>query len=164
MPSTNPFDGKHTYSFGHRNSFGITHDPQTGRVWQTENGPQCNDEVNRIIRGRNFGWGPSSACPNTNLSGPRPAKPRTLFRRVVAPTGLAFCESCGLGPDNEGNLLMGSWNDGKIRRLVISSTRKGITERRRIYRHPRGILAMEAAPDGTVYYSDMRGIYRLRTT
>ncbi|HVM10870.1 MAG TPA: PQQ-dependent sugar dehydrogenase [Actinomycetota bacterium] len=160
-PRTNPYEGKLTFSFGHRNSFGITHDPQTGRLWQTENGPECNDEVNRIIGGRNFGWGGSSRCPNTNASGPRPVPPRSLFASVVAPTGAAFCEGCGLGSANEGTLLMASWNDRAIRRLELTSDRKNVVDRQTIYTNPRGILGMARGPDGRVYFSDERGIYRL---
>jgi hypothetical protein len=36
-----------------------------------------------------------------------------------------------------------------------------VTERRLLLSHPRGVLAVEAAPDGAVYFSDLRAIYRL---
>ena len=38
---------------------GFGFDPANGRLWESENGPECNDEVNRIVRGGNHGWGPS---------------------------------------------------------------------------------------------------------
>ena len=50
------------WSYGHRNSFGFTFDPHTGRLWETENGPECTDEINLIVRGANFGWGPKENC------------------------------------------------------------------------------------------------------
>src|SRR5215218_4140669 len=74
VPKDNPFPGEYAYSFGNRNSFGLAFDPQTGDLWETENGPECNDEVNRIVGGLNYGWGPSETCagaaPNdTNADG-----------------------------------------------------------------------------------------------
>src|SRR5207253_952063 len=77
VPKDNPFKGSLVYSYGHRNSFGLAFDPKTHDLWETENGPECNDEINRIIPGRNYGWGPSENCTgtapqDTNNSGPRP--------------------------------------------------------------------------------------------
>src|SRR5437868_14595228 len=91
------------WSFGHRNSFGFDFDPATGRLWETENGPACNDELNLIRPGKNYGWGASETCAtppapprNTNQDGPSPVLPKRLYGKVIAPTGAAFCSSCGL--------------------------------------------------------------------
>lgn len=162
-PGNNPFRGV-AYSYGHRNSFGFDFDPRTGRVWQTENGPQCDDEINRILKGKNYGWGPSSACPNTSESGPGPKQPKKVFNPPIAPTGAAFCQRCGLGRKARGDLIFGAFNDGKIRRLQLTNRRKGAGAVAVIFNHPRGILAVEAAPrpDRHIYFSDSRGIYQLR--
>jgi aldose sugar dehydrogenase len=52
------------FSFGHRNSFGMAVDPQTGHLWLEENGDDAFDEINLVERGMNGGWiqfmGPSS--------------------------------------------------------------------------------------------------------
>lgn len=161
-PGNNPFSRSRAWSFGHRNSFGLAFDPGTERLWQTENGPECDDEVNRIRRGRNYGWGPGSTCPGTSTAGPNPVQPALRFNPVVAPTGAAFCRDCRLGPRVRGNLLVGAWNDGRIRRLVLNGNRTGVRGRRLLFTNPRGVLAMEAAPNGRVYFSDPTGIYRLR--
>ena len=50
----NPFD--HYYGIGIRNSFGLTIDPITGYLWQTENGPENFDEINLIRPGFDGGW------------------------------------------------------------------------------------------------------------
>lgn len=53
----NPFKNQ-IYSIGHRNPQGLTWDNE-GRLWSTEHGrssPSGFDEVNIIIRGRNYGW------------------------------------------------------------------------------------------------------------
>jgi len=161
VPADNPFAGEYAFSYGHRNSFGFTFDPQTDRVWQTENGPECDDEVNHSRSGMNYGWGASSSCPNTSESGPSPVQPEAVWNPVVAPTGAAFCDGCKLGRLNRGRLLMGSWNDSKIRRLTLDSDRNDIVARRLLYDNASGVLAVESRPNGRVFFSDPNGIYRL---
>ena len=39
------------WSYGHRNGFGLAHNPRTDRIYQSENGPECDDELNLIKRG-----------------------------------------------------------------------------------------------------------------
>jgi len=159
----NPF-GNRVWSYGHRNSIGFAWDPPTGRLWETENGPECNDEINRIRKGRNFGWGPSSACPNTNASGPNPVPPSRVYNPVIAPTGAAFCKACGLGSATNGTLLFGAWLDGKIRRLKLSADRLSVVGSSTIYDHPSGIVGMHRGPNSWIYFSSPSGIYRLVLT
>jgi glucose/arabinose dehydrogenase len=160
-PGDNPFRRGRAFSIGHRNSFGFAFDPQTGRLWQTENGPECDDEINLVRRGRNYGWGPASECPNTNDSGRRPVKPKWRINPLIAPTGAAFCRGCGLGPKVNGDLLIGTYLSPRILDLSLNAKRNKIVGRRVLVRHGRVVLAVEAAPDGRVYFSDLRGIYRL---
>ena len=95
-----------------RNSFGMAFDPVTGWLWATDNGPACNDELNRVHLGRNMGWGPSATCDqppvtrrDTNRDGPDPFLPRAVYGRLGI-TGVAFCDGCGLGPGFEGDLVV----------------------------------------------------------
>jgi aldose sugar dehydrogenase len=44
------------YAYGIRNSFGIDFDPVTGKLWDTENGPTENDEINLVDKGFDSGW------------------------------------------------------------------------------------------------------------
>lgn len=57
-PADNPF-GNLVWSYGHRNSQGITWDGK-GRMWSTEHGPSGadtgRDELNLIVKGGNYGW------------------------------------------------------------------------------------------------------------
>ena len=52
------------FSYGHRNGFGLAVDPVTGALWESENGDDAFDEMNRITAGSNGGWvqimGPAS--------------------------------------------------------------------------------------------------------
>ena len=61
VPSDNPFvtSGEYlpeVYTVGHRNQIGLAFHPTTDQLWATENGPQGGDELNRIIREKNYGW------------------------------------------------------------------------------------------------------------
>lgn len=57
-PTDNPF-GNLVWSYGHRNSQGITWDDD-GQMWSTEHGPSGSatgrDELNLIVKGGNYGW------------------------------------------------------------------------------------------------------------
>jgi glucose/arabinose dehydrogenase len=44
------------YAYGIRNSFGLDFDPETGRLWDTENGPHYGEEINLVEPGFNSGW------------------------------------------------------------------------------------------------------------
>ena len=46
--------GRH-YSMGHRNVLGLAFAPD-GRLWASEMGPRGGDELNLVVRGRNYGW------------------------------------------------------------------------------------------------------------
>jgi len=168
VPAGNPFADSLIYSYGHRNSFGFAFDPETGDMWETENGPDCNDEVNHVRRGRNHGWGPNRTCEippepplNTNQDGPNPVLPELWYTPTIAPTGAAFCDGCGLGTDYDGRLLFGAYNDARIRRVTLSANRNHVRSEVKALTHSRPIISMEVAPDGSIFFSDTSGIYKL---
>lgn len=167
VPATNPF-GDRVWAFGIRNSFGFAFDPETGALWETENGPSCNDEVNRIRRGGNYGWGPSADCAgaspqNTNRDGPRPIRPRSVYPDPIGITGIAFCDRCGLGGESNGAAFHGSVNDGRVERLILNRKRTGIVRRGVVLDHSV-TLSFEVGPRRRVYFSDFDGIYLLVRT
>jgi glucose/arabinose dehydrogenase len=170
-PSDNPFVGVNgddlVWSFGHRNSFGFTFDPQTGRLWETENGPECNDEINLVTKGGNYAWGPNESCSgtapqNTNQDGPIPRiMPLAWYTPTIAPTGAAFCTGCGLGVANEGHFFFGDNNGGRIHNVVLNANRNGIASQSIAYDHPNAVYSVERGPDGAIYFSDPTGIWKL---
>ena len=61
IPADNPFVGisnavPSIWSYGHRNPQGLARHPQTGDLWDTEHGPRGGDELNLVLKGRNYGW------------------------------------------------------------------------------------------------------------
>ena len=61
VPPDNPFVGRTgykpgIYTLGHRNGHGLAVNPETGELWESEQGPSGGDELNVLRRGRNYGW------------------------------------------------------------------------------------------------------------
>lgn len=165
VPTNNPFNNA-VYSYGHRNSFGFAFDPfdsdtTTIELWQTENGPECNDEINLITRGQNYGWGDNADCPNINNSGNNIVSPIYQWTSSLALTGIAFCVDCSLGEDVNKDVLIGDWNNGNIYHAEINASRNGIDNMSVIYTHSNGILGVETDREGAIYFSDSNGIYQL---
>ena len=51
-----PSQFREVYASGLRNSQGITYSKSLGLIIATDHGPQGGDEINNIIRGKNYGW------------------------------------------------------------------------------------------------------------
>jgi glucose/arabinose dehydrogenase len=175
VPTDNPFVGRtgaspYLYDYGHRNGFGLAFDPLSDSLWQAEAGDACNDEINRIIPGRNYGWGPHYTCStppeaplNTNQDGPHPVPPKAYFTPIITPDGMAFCRSCGLGAGAEGDLFFGSFNDRAIREVNLSANRQRIKSvSQPVLIDNNFVFSIEVGPDG-LYFSDTVGIWKLTT-
>jgi glucose/arabinose dehydrogenase len=167
-PNDDPIRRSKIFAYGIRNSFGFDFDPVTGELWETENGPSCNDEVNHVAHGgKNFGWGPKEDCGSlptprdTNNSGPRPrVLPELWFTEVVGITGMTFCDGCGL-TGSERDLFFGDVNFGQIRRVSLDAGRDTVDGVGSVVFDTGNVLSMETGPDGGIYFSDFSGIYRL---
>jgi glucose/arabinose dehydrogenase len=166
-PNDNPIRGSKIFAYGIRNSFGFDFDPANGRLWLTDNGPTCNDEVNRIVGGGNYGWGPNATCntppsapSNTNQDGPSPRLPLRFYGSPVGVTGAVFCDDCRIdGLDRK--LLFGAVNNGNIRVLTLNGDRTGVSSDQLLIDHSSGVLSMESRPGQPVYFSTSTGIFRL---
>jgi PQQ-dependent dehydrogenase (s-GDH family) len=58
IPADNPIIGgvrSHVFSYGHRNPLGLAFG-DNGRLYESEHGPETDDEVNLIEGGGNYGW------------------------------------------------------------------------------------------------------------
>ena len=165
VPRDNPVIGgkrSRVYAYGIRNSYGFAFDPANGRLWETENGPSCNDEINMIRAGRNYGWGPNESCPNTNQDGPNRVAPVFTYPSPIGITGATFCDGCGLG-GFEGDLFYGACCDGgSLHRAVLNPGRTDFASVVSALNAPGGsIYSVESAPKGRIYFSDGGAIYRL---
>jgi aldose sugar dehydrogenase len=167
VPADNPFPGKRIFAYGIRNSFGFDFDPANGRLWATDNGPTCNDEVNRIVAGGNYAWGPGATCTtpppapeNTNQSGANRRLPLRFYATPVGITGVAFCDDCGVAGLDQ-RLLFGAANTGNIRVLTLNGDRTGVASDQLLVDHNQGVLSLETRPGQPVYFSTATGIFRI---
>jgi hypothetical protein len=124
------------FAYGIRNSFGLTFDPLTGNLWDTENGPTAYDEVNRVSPGFNSGWvqimGPDVRDPQGQgdlwtAPGSAYSDPEFSWNVPVAPTALAFAASPILGCGQLHGLLVGDNNCGQMYRFRLNAARDGLT-------------------------------------
>ena len=138
IPSDNPFvteadSSFHLwYQYGMRNAFGMTWDPVNGNMWNTENGPDQYDEVNRVPWASNSGWlkimGPDSrdatygengntawdASDLTYLDNAFYLDPELSFRSPVGITAIGFVDSKRFPEDLRNNCIIGDNNLGNL--------------------------------------------------
>ena len=92
FPMDNPFPNSPVWSYGHRNSQGLTFDEKNKIVWSTEHGPSIidgpagGDEINRIEKGKNYGW-PMIHHKETKAG---LESPLLEFTPAIAPSGILF--------------------------------------------------------------------------
>lgn len=98
---------------------------------------------------------------NTNQDGSNPVLPVAWYASTLGPTGLAFCDGCGLGPAREGDLFFGDSNLFAIHDVTLNSARTAVAKQSVVYTHTEGIRSIEVGTDGSIYFSDSSGIYRL---
>ena len=172
-PSDNPFvsnpnaNAKKVFSLGHRNSFGFGFHGHTGHLWETENGPEDNDEINRVVASGNYGWptvrgianNPSFRDPIAVYFAP-PCDPCT-----IAPTGIiSIPENTTVYPvAYRNNLLFADFIGGKIRRVVLSGvdlTQLG-TSSIAYNGGNGGLLSLMLGADGFVYVSNTNAIFKV---
>jgi glucose/arabinose dehydrogenase len=125
IPKNNPFAGRsdakaEIFSFGHRTVLGLTVHPETGAVWELENGPQGGDEVNILLPGRNYGWPVVSYGREYDgrRIGERPwqegMEPPVLFWvPSITASGMTFYSGSRF-PAWKGNLFVGAMTVGRI--------------------------------------------------
>lgn len=169
------------YAYGIRNSFGLAIDPVTGILWDTENGPIRNDEINVVRPGFNSGWeklmGP---IERTNVTAENDlvnffnstsyANPVFTWGRSIGVTDIEFYNSDKLGNNYTNNIFVGDFNIGNLYFFEVNQNRTGLQ-----LEHPRladdlvasndrqraavifgtgftgGITDIETGPDGYLY-------------
>jgi glucose/arabinose dehydrogenase len=123
------------YGYGIRQSFGMEFDPVTGNLWDTENGPDQYDELNLVEPGFNSGWrdvsGLAGRAGDLNIEDDlvdfdgrgRYSDPEFTWQQTVAPTGLDFLNSTGLGATYQNDLFVGDYNNGNLYHFDLNENR-----------------------------------------
>lgn len=157
--SGNPDPKSPVVASGFRNVFGIAQVPGGSGIYLSENGPDCDDEIDRLERGGNYGWRPDQPCGDSD---PQFVQPLVRITPTVGITGVVFYNG-DLFPEWRGQLLLGDYNTGAIRRYAIDDgdtpqlLEEGIA-------YPGGsgpIIDLAVGPDGAVYFTTLSSIERL---
>jgi glucose/arabinose dehydrogenase len=161
IPADNPFVGQagveeSIFAYGLRNSFDFDFDPVTGDLFASENGPNCDDEVNRVLPGYNYGWRSGYPCGDDN---PAFNDIPALWRWTppISPTGITFYR--GSNPRLQNRCFMCDYNDGNLHYLALSPDRTQILDDV-IINLPGGIHChedIETGPDGNAYFIEDGG-------
>jgi glucose/arabinose dehydrogenase len=145
------------YAYGIRNSFGLDFDPVTGNLWDTENGPYFGDEINLVGAGFNSGWAKAQGIwsitdyrqlvkdlpfgyhyPKANTPADRDSlfsyhgkgkysAPEFTWYKSTGLTALKFFDSNRLGEQYKDDILVGSYNKGRIYHFELNEDRNTIS-------------------------------------
>ena len=147
IPEDNPFPGSPVYSYGHRNPEGLAWQPGTDLLYSTEHGPVGNDEVNRIERGKNYGWPVVQGQANEREF----VDPLAVYSPSVAPAGATFYASESI-PQWTGSFFFGTLRGEHLHRIVFDRAGE-VAEQERLYQGEYGrIRSVAQGPDGALYF------------
>jgi glucose/arabinose dehydrogenase len=168
IPPDNPFVGKtgarpEIYSLGHRSQEGLAFNPQTGQLWENEDGPNGGDEVNIILPGRNYGW--PTVSYGRDYPGPRVSphpwlegfeEPWLVWIPSPTPSGMAFYTGERF-PRWKGNLFVGSMRYGEItgtghlERIALNDKGEELRREWLLTELHQRIRDVRQGPDGLLY-------------
>jgi len=161
VPPDNPFRGNprglpEIWSLGHRNIQAAAIDA-AGKLWVVEHGTRGGDELNRIVRGGNFGW-PLQAYgeeySGVPIAGATPRRegiepPVYYWDPVIAPSGAEFYDGAAF-PRWRGNLFVGALKEKRLVRLELHDGRVTGEEHLLVERGQR-VRDVRQGPHGALY-------------
>ncbi len=160
-PADNPFyDGggpnaDSIFAYGFRNPFDFDFDPISGAVFAGDNGVACDDEVNRVLPGHNYGWRTNyPTCDDSSPGGPDPAyntiRPLFFWSYSVAPTGVTFYRG-DLFPEWRNDLFVCHWKSGELHHFKLNGARDAIASHT-IVANVVCHIDVETGQDGALYF------------
>jgi glucose/arabinose dehydrogenase len=161
IPADNPFVNTagakpEIWSYGHRNPQGLVYNLATQTLWDVEHGPQGGDELNKVEKGKNYGWPVITYGKNydgtviSNLTAKEGMEQPVLYWvPSIAPCGMALVTSDKY-PGWKGNLLVGALALQHIARVEVDEQGKFLSQEKLLEKVGR-VRAIEQSPDGYLY-------------
>ena len=168
VPSDNPFVGRtgyrpEIYSLGHRNTLALILHPETGEIWNHENGPNGGDEINVVRPGRNYGWpfvsfgrDYSGEVISEHPTQEGMESPLVVWLPAIAAAGMAVYTG-DLFPAWRGNVFVGSLRQGGIpgtghlQRIVFNAEMQELRRESMLQQLRQRIREVRQGPDGFLY-------------
>ena len=160
IPSDNPFPNNPVWSYGHRNQQGLV--MVNNILYASEHGPDTEDELNIIEKGRNYGWpevkGPcngseTSFCTSNNIKEPIWSSGNS----TIAVCGLDYYNN-NLIPQWKNSLLMMTLKNSSIRQMKLSDDGRSIIQAQTFFKDQWGRLRdLCISPAGKVYVCTSNG-------
>ena len=158
IPEDNPFAGKdgvlpEIWTIGHRNQLGAAINPSSNELWTHEMGPKGGDEVNIIVKGKNYGWPIVSEGSHYNdvaipkhKDKPEFTPPVIAWNPSISPSGLVFYQGDRF-PGLKGKALLGGLSSEAVIVLTLDGNKVTGDE---IIKAGRRIRDVAEAPDGSL--------------
>jgi len=156
IPKDNPFVKRagalpSIWSYGHRNPQGLAWDPVTGKLWESEHGPQGGDEINIIEPGRNYGWPVITMGVQTGVtkrSEPGMEQPIVYYTPTIAPSGMVFYTG-NRYPSWKNDLFVSALAGQQLRRLEVKGDK--VTAQEEVFNQFGRVHDVIQGPDGLLY-------------
>jgi glucose/arabinose dehydrogenase len=156
VPKDNPFVNRpgalpSIWSYGHRHPQGLAWDPVSGKLWESEHGPQGGDEINIIEPGKNYGWGVIThgiQAGITKRAEEGMQQPIVYYTPTIAPAGMAFYTGTRYA-GWKNNLFVGGLGGQQLRRLEINGDK--VTHQEVVFNHFGRVRDIIQGPDGLFY-------------
>lgn len=160
VPADNPFVNTpgakpEIWSYGHRNPQGVYYDTQTNSLWAHEHGPKGGDELNKVEKGKNYGWPvitygiDYNGTPISDITAKAGMEqPVRYWVPSIAPCGLTLVTSDKY-PNWKGNFLVGALAFQLVARVEVVNG-KFVAEERILEKIGR-VRAVAQSPDGFIY-------------
>lgn len=175
VPADNPFVDTDNakaeiWSYGHRNPQGMAWDAANQRLWSIEHGPRGGDEINRIEKGKNYGWptishgkeywGPVAVGEGTHKAGME--QPVKVYIPSIAPGSLIYYDGEAF-PEWRGKLLAGALKLRHLNVITLDANGRAVAEDRLLEDLGERIRALLKGPQGRIYFSTDSGkVYLLK--
>ncbi|HEV8285413.1 MAG TPA: PQQ-dependent sugar dehydrogenase [Chitinophagaceae bacterium] len=160
IPSDNPFPNNPVWSYGHRNPQGLV--MANNILYASEHGPDIEDELNIIEKGRNYGWpevnGPCNGseanfCTTKNIKEPI----WSSGNNTIAVCGLDYYHY-DLIPQWKNSLLMMTLKNSSVRQMKLSDDGRTIIQTQTFFKDQWGRLRdLCISPAGKVYICTSNG-------
>jgi glucose/arabinose dehydrogenase len=160
IPSDNPNPQSSIWSFGHRNAQGLVF--AKGKLYSSEHGPNNDDEINLIEKGRNYGWPDVEGKCNTSderefCAANNVVEPIYSWTPTIAVCGIKFYNS-DLISQWKNSLLLCTLKESTLFQLKLNSSGDAIESVDEIIPGTYGRLrAICVAPDGKVFIGTSNG-------